>query len=115
MIKKLYSYVHTLKGGSSFPIFQDVAQGFNTSLENVLKGSINDTNGVREMKGTENELVTLYNNDVLDFETSFQRKFTENLIEGYKQTHGAYDVDNQQVENLAPNSETTETVKNEKE
>lgn len=103
------------KGGCNVCQCQDVAQGFDTSLENILKGSISDANTVREMKGSENEIVTLYNDDVLDFETSFQRKFTENLIEGYKQTHGAYDVDNQQVENVAPNSENSETVKNEKE
>lgn len=113
MIKKAYKNCFI---SSCFQCsFQDVAQGFNTSLENILKGSINDSNVVREMRGSENELITLYNDDVLDFETSFQRKFTENLIEGYKQTHGAYDVENQQVENVAPNSESTETVKNEKE
>lgn len=115
MIKKLYSYIKAVKGGCNVCQFQDVAQGFDISLENILKGSINDANVVREMKGSENELITLYNDDVLDFETSFQRKFTENLIEGYKQTHGAYDVDNQQVENVQTNSEGSETVKNEKE
>lgn len=113
MVKKIYSYIKDTKGGCYVSDFQEVAQGFDTSLENILKGSINDANTVKEMKGSENQVVTLYNDDVLDMQTEFQRKYTENIIEQYKQTNGHYDVVNQKVEKVASNSENAETVKNE--
>lgn len=95
MIKKLYNYIKMVKGGASLPPYQDVAQGFDTSLKSVLQGSISDTNQVNQnLKGhDENDVMNVYN-DELDFETQYQRKFVENIVEHNKQVNGHYEVEN---------------------